>query len=265
MKFKFTKIIGAAVVLLSPLAATGTVLADTNSATTYEGEAMTPLSGNLLVNYKKGYGIRVYSKPGIDFSTDRFLPSGSTWKVFGSQNGYYNVGKDQWVEQSYSVFPVENLDTIGYINYGPYYTVKTYNAPGIEDDHFESHGTAIHITHKAVVGGETWYKFNKVKNLDYWWNDVSSYHGNDGVWIKSEYVSFNPVYTPVGGSYLQIQYIKGYGVRVFQTPDGSKPTNQYLKDGTYWKVFGYQNGYYHVGNNQWVQTPYAALYDYNHN
>ncbi|BDR58738.1 SLAP domain-containing protein [Xylocopilactobacillus apicola] len=263
MKFKFTKIIGAAVVLLSPLAATGTVLADTNSAATYGGEAMTPLSGSLLIRHNN---TGVFDNPYDAMPPKTTLPKGSNWKVFGYLNGCYNVGKNQWVRQDDVIYPSESTasNTIGYVNYVPFYGVRVTTYPSLmENTVILRHGTALNITQKSVIDGKTWYQFNKTNYLNYgWW--TGSTNGSE-MWIPSDYVSFNPIYTPLKENYLQVQYIKGYSIRVFQSPDGSKPTNQYLKDGTYWKVFGYQNDYYQVGNNQWVQAPYVALYDNNHN
>ena len=31
-----------------------------------------------------------------------------------------------------------------------------------------------------------------------------------------------------------------------------------LNDGSKWKVFGKQNGFYKLGNNQWVQSRYTS-------
>lgn len=63
-------------------------------------------------------------------------------------------------------------------------------------------------------------------------------------------------------SYLQVDYPRSYGIRVYREPNNKIPTQQVLKGETMWKVVASQrneNGelFYSVGTNQWVSAKYA--------
>ena len=259
MKSKLTKLIGATVMLLTPLVGQNftSVQAD-SSVAPYTAGAMSPLSGTLMASYDEGQkNVRVYSEPSYSSPTQQFVPNGSNWQVFGTQNGFYNIGKNQWIPGEYAVYQSESFSKVGYVRFEPKYRVvltRSLNiGMGPEDpDAYLYHGEKIKISQKAFVRGGYWYKVEGASYLDY--PEFQKYHNN---WIEAKYVSWKPVYTPVEG-WGQISYIPGYGVRVYQSPDTSKPTNQYLKHGTKWKIFGYQEGYFQMGKNQWVPAPYIG-------
>ncbi|BDR56279.1 SLAP domain-containing protein [Xylocopilactobacillus apis] len=260
MKNKGARLIRIVIVALASfvvwISSVNEVQAETSSAFIYEKSTMEPRSGSLMINFVPKYSIRVYSTPSTSNPTKKLLPDGSNWKVFGIQNKFYNIGKNQWIPSEYAIYPCNKMNTIGYVNY-PGYSVNIYNFPrgvnysnnvgGLE------HGTAIHITQKAVVNGKTWYQFDRTNDLDSGWENY--YKGKS--WIEARFISNNPIFVTLYG-WVQIEYIPGYGVRVYQTPDKNNPTNKYLQHGTRWKVFGYQNDYYKVGNNQWVPAPYLS-------
>ncbi len=60
---------------------------------------------------------------------------------------------------------------------------------------------------------------------------------------------------------IQINYVPGYGIRVWGSAGTSKPTTQFLKHGTKWKALSsvVVNGstWYNVGRNQWIEAKYA--------
>ena len=265
MKSKLTKLIGATVMLLTPLVGQNftSVQAD-SSVASYTAGTMSPLSGTLMASYKPGRTIRVYSEPSYSSQTQQFVPNGSNWQVFGPQNGFYNIGKNQWIPGEYSVYPIEDIGKDGYIDYVPLYGVKFCYLPNtdpVEGSHL-LHSEKVFIKSKTNVNGECYYYVSKVILLDYPYCDLEVDGISTGYWVKVKYVSFSPVYTPVEG-WGQISYVPGYGVRVYQSPDTSKPTNQHLKHGTKWKIIGYQEGYYQVGKNQWVRAPYVGERDVN--
>lgn len=66
---------------------------------------MKPLKGVVTINYVPGYGVNLWKTAGTTGGYyPRKLPHGSKWQVFGSQNGFYNVGKNQWLQAQYAKF-----------------------------------------------------------------------------------------------------------------------------------------------------------------
>ncbi|MGL5885977.1 MAG: immunoglobulin-like domain-containing protein, partial [Bombilactobacillus sp.] len=67
--------------------------------------AMKPLKGIVTINYVPGYGVNLWKTAGTTGGYySRKLPHGSKWQVFGSQNGFYNLGKNQWLQAQYAKF-----------------------------------------------------------------------------------------------------------------------------------------------------------------
>ncbi|BDR56841.1 immunoglobulin-like domain-containing protein [Xylocopilactobacillus apis] len=63
-----------------------------------------PLRGEVMIVYKKGYGVNLWKSASTTngFYPGRKLMHGSRWKVSGKQNGFYKVGKDQWIQADYA-------------------------------------------------------------------------------------------------------------------------------------------------------------------
>ncbi|BDR56837.1 immunoglobulin-like domain-containing protein [Xylocopilactobacillus apis] len=67
---------------------------------------VTPLRGEVMIVYKKGYGVNLWKSASTTngYYPGRKLMHGSRWKVSGKQNGFYKVGKDQWIQGDYAGF-----------------------------------------------------------------------------------------------------------------------------------------------------------------
>lgn len=137
---------------------------------------------------------------------------------------------------------ITDFKAIGYVDYVPGYGINVWDAPkGQATGQKLPDNSAWKISHKAVLAdGQVWYQVGKNQ------------------WVDGQYISLSPVsrMKPLSGV-IQINYVPGYGVRVYQTADTSKPTNKLLKHGTSWKVFGELNGFYNVGKNQWIKVDYG--------
>ncbi len=143
-------------------------------------------------------------------------------------------------------YDVNDFKTIGYVNYVPGYGIAVYDAP---DGQFTSqrlpHGSAWRISHQAV---------SRKNSKDVW------YQVGKNQWIKADYVSMTPIsnaryFNAVG----RVNYVPGYSIKVWKDANKSQWTGKYLANGTSWKVFGEQDGFYNVGGNQWVEKQYIEL------
>lgn len=143
-------------------------------------------------------------------------------------------------------YDVNDFKTIGYVNYVPGYGIAVYDAP---NGQFTSqrlpHGSAWKISHQAV---------SRKNSKDVW------YQVGKNQWIKADYVSMTPVsnaryFNAVG----RVNYVPGYSIKVWKDANKSQWTGKYLANGTSWKVFGEQDGFYNVGGNQWVEKQYIEL------
>lgn len=66
---------------------------------------MESLKGIAVINYVPGYGVNLWKTPTTTGGYyQRKLADKSRWKVFGKQNDFYNVGKDQWIQGKYAKF-----------------------------------------------------------------------------------------------------------------------------------------------------------------
>ena len=141
---------------------------------------------------------------------------------------------------------VNEFASIGYINYVPNYGINVWNAPaGVFTGQRLAHGSAWKIFKKATnAQGKVFYNVGKNQ------------------WIDGQYVSFSPVTSlkPLKGI-VTIDYVPGYGVNLWKKPNssGGYYAGRKLKHGTQWKTFGLENGFYKVGNNQWIQGKYAKF------
>lgn len=136
---------------------------------------------------------------------------------------------------------ITEFKATGYVDYVPGYGINVWDAPnGRATGQKLPDASSWKISHKATINGKVWYQVGKNQ------------------WIDSAYVSLNPIsrMKPMSGV-VQIEYIPGYSVRVYQSADTSKPTDKLLKHGTSWKVFGEMNGFYNVGKNQWIKVEYG--------
>ncbi|BDR55511.1 immunoglobulin-like domain-containing protein [Xylocopilactobacillus apis] len=69
-------------------------------------KSVIPLKGKAVIVYKKGYGVNLWKSASTTggYYPGRKMMHGSKWKVTGKQNGFYRVGKDQWLEGLYVGF-----------------------------------------------------------------------------------------------------------------------------------------------------------------
>ncbi|BDR59698.1 immunoglobulin-like domain-containing protein [Xylocopilactobacillus apicola] len=145
-----------------------------------------------------------------------------------------------------SEWSISDYNGVGYVNYVPGYGINVWNAPaGTFTGQRLQHGTAWKVFQKATNSkGQTFYNVGKNQ------------------WIDGQYVSFAPV---TGGmetldGIVTIKYVPGYGVNLWKDSNttGGYYEGRKLQDGTEWKTFGQKNGFYKVGENQWVQGDYAS-------
>ncbi|BDR55529.1 hypothetical protein [Xylocopilactobacillus apis] len=213
--------------------------------------SMAPLKGEVQTS-DLTEGVRVYSKPDETAPTAKYLKKNTYWKIFGIQNNYYNVGKDQWIPVlATSIYPAESFRSRGYVKGKPYYGVDVYNDPRGDVSREVTLWNTMDVifTHKAVIDGEIWYQIEKT---DYGFFDSASDNNRfRNKWVKGEDISFQPI-IEARSERTKINYHPGYGVRVYKTPSFAQPTKQLLKHGTIWHVSGYSNGFFKLGKNQWV-------------
>ncbi|BDR56588.1 FIVAR domain-containing protein [Xylocopilactobacillus apis] len=64
------------------------------------------LSGVVTIKYKKGYGVNLWKSASVNggYYAGRKLMHGTSWKVFGKQNGFYRIGGNQWVQGDYATY-----------------------------------------------------------------------------------------------------------------------------------------------------------------
>ncbi|BDR56589.1 hypothetical protein [Xylocopilactobacillus apis] len=64
------------------------------------------LSGAVTIKYKKGYGVNLWKSASVTggYYPGRKLMHGTSWKVFGKQNGFYRIGGNQWVQGDYATY-----------------------------------------------------------------------------------------------------------------------------------------------------------------
>ncbi|BDR55458.1 immunoglobulin-like domain-containing protein [Xylocopilactobacillus apis] len=62
-----------------------------------------PLRGEVKIIYRKGYGVNLWKNASTTngYYPGRKLMHGSRWKVSSKQNGFYKVGKSQWIQGEY--------------------------------------------------------------------------------------------------------------------------------------------------------------------
>lgn len=144
---------------------------------------------------------------------------------------------------------ISSFTSVGYVNYVTGYGIRVWSTPdGNATGQFLPHSTAWKIDQKATFkDGRIWYRV-----------------GTDQ-WIDGQYIKFSPVSPDPGMDNLKgigtINYVPGYSVNVYQGPkDVSENwTGAQLKHGTKWRVFGEKNGFYNVGENQWVSSKYMTF------
>ncbi|BDR59212.1 hypothetical protein XA3_16530 [Xylocopilactobacillus apicola] len=137
---------------------------------------------------------------------------------------------------------------VGTINYQPGYGVNVWNAPG---------GT---FTGQRLQHNTSWKVFQMATNAE----GKFFYSVGKDQWVDGQYFSFG-----VGNGMeeldgiVTIKYIPGYGVNLWKGPNATSGCyeSRSLKDGSEWKTFGKQNGFYKIGENQWVQGDYVIYRD----
>lgn len=171
--------------------------------------------------------------------------------LIGNFTVFSNAAKEQTVSaygggaiQS-SSWKTTDFETVGYINYVPLYGIAVYKLPGGDlTGQYLRHGTSWEIFQKSVnTQGETYYNVGKNQ------------------WIKADYVLFTPIdqIEKLSGV-VTIKHVPGYGVNFWRGPNtGSYYKGRKLMNGTRWRTFGKQNGFYKIGTDQWVQGEFASF------
>lgn len=126
------------------------------------------------VHYVPGYGINLWQVNGTQRSSNRNLPHGSRWQIFGRQtiNGvnYDNLGGNQWVEARYidrladaaGSDMTRLINTKGTVAYVPGYGIAVYQLVG---------NTTQLVLGKKLADGTTWQVFGKkTLNGQLWYN-----------------------------------------------------------------------------------------------
>ncbi len=172
-----------------------------------------------------------------------------------------------------------SIITPGKVSLTPGHSVSVYTSPSADTP-----------TSKKLAGGTTWKMFSQVTYRGYLWVNVG---GNQ--WINdSDPYALNLNYTTAKSSKtstktatkttskttakistttkngiasisgtVTIHYVPGYGIAVWDAPQGGAVTGKKLADGSTWRVFKSTtvNGvtWYNLGGNQWISGTYAKL------
>lgn len=153
----------------------------------------TDTTGTLKINYKPGYGIRVWGQPGKQ-ALAKTLKTGSNWKFFKTAqvNGktWYNLGGNQWIDGQYALVSGQtskkvNSDgkvvsvyfSFGEVNYKPGYGIAIWSAPN-------GHVTGDHMKTGALLN------INDMTQDGKWLKVLNPVTGQAG-WVQASYI--NPV------------------------------------------------------------------------
>lgn len=141
---------------------------------------MTKQRGVAYINYKPGYGIAVWSKPGKGLIRGKYLPHASAWRSYGYAyvNGHkwINVGGNQWIDAAYvsptpvpkaakpaqtpkrPTYRMTKFNGVVKINYLPGYSVVVWGQPGAKPSQkYLPTGTAWKVFGLTWHDGEAWY------------------------------------------------------------------------------------------------------------
>ncbi|MFX3660102.1 MAG: glucosaminidase domain-containing protein [Ectobacillus sp.] len=183
--------------------------------------------------------LNLRSGPGMNYPVLRTLPKGSQWKVFGEAvNGFYNLGGDQWC----SANPV-------YVSFTPSSrpaqaaTSITGEIKLLVDLNLRSGPGMQYKVIRVMKKGESYKVFG---------NAVNGWYNLGG----QQWCSANPSYV----SYTPYHFIK-VTADVLNVRNG--PGTQYavikqIKRNETYRTYGYQNGWYNIGNDQWVSGGYVT-------
>ncbi len=150
----------------------------------------TNTTGTLKINYKPGYGIRVWGQPGKQ-ALAKILKTGSNWKFFKTAqvNGktWYNLGGNQWIDGQYALVSGQtnkkvNSDgkvvsvyfSFGEVNYKPGYGIAIWTAPN-------GHVTGDHMNTGALLN------INDMTQDGKWLKVSNSVTGQTG-WVQASYI-----------------------------------------------------------------------------
>jgi len=141
-----------------------------------------------------------------------------------------------------------------FVNYKPNSLVNVWNGYG-KNATFSGqrlkNGSIHTVSQVAIENGKSWYNLENNK------------------WIDGQYVIFYPKSNLTDRAPIQrtgiikIKYRPGYGVNMWNNPNGTHFSGQRLKHGTSWKYFATvkNNGrtFYNLGGNQWVDGRYTVI------
>nr|WP_269109004.1 KxYKxGKxW signal peptide domain-containing protein [Lacticaseibacillus saniviri] len=196
-----------------------------------------------------GSNALIYDRPG-----SQQLVTGSAWKayrVYTDNNGtvWYNLGGNQWIKAAAVILDakaVHNtpLNTVGTVVRGA--GVPVYTKPGIGGQ----------TTGEVLKVGSAWKISSTLVTSDgqVW------YHVGANQWIKATDITLGNV-QPIHGV-ATINYVKGYGINVWNNPQGTRFNGKRLTTGSAWRVFAKTTGanghvFYNVGGNQWIDSAYV--------
>lgn len=129
------------------------------------------------------------------------------------------------------------------------------------------HGTSWKFTATNKANGHTYYKVGNNQWLDGKYLKVSG-SVKENTAIVTPKTATKPTTKPTTSNkakgVLTIKYIKGYGVNLWGTSEGTNFTGRRLKHGTSWKFSTKVTNakgktFYNVGSNQWVDGKYVVV------
>lgn len=210
-----------------------------------DSKAATSVSGT--VELKQNLNLR--SNSSWSASSIRVLNKGTKWKAYAVENGFYNLGGNQWI-------PAGNE----YVSFSG--TTVNPNPPTASSE------TVVELKQSLNLrSGNTWSSpVVRVLDKGSKWktyglsNGFYSLGGNQWIPAGDTYVKVvsgetpkppeeKPDITSVSGS---VQLKQSLNLR--SDSSWSAPSLRVLDKGSQWKVYGERNGFYNLGGNQWVPS-----------
>lgn len=226
---------------------------------------ITPATGSIQIN--AAAATTVYDRSGN--VTAKILNPATNWKYFGTAviNGtpYYSVGGNQFVRQSAA-------SVVGPTTMSGQVSVNATGATLLKSDGVTPITNRSNVV-RVLTPGSQWKVFAQLQL-----GNQTLYDLGGGQYVDASEVAYmSPAEvaananTTVKSGIATIHYVPGYGIQVWHADntlvynaDGSPKK---LLDGTKWTVCNQRivagHTYYGLGGDQWIDSSYAALHDFN--